>query len=219
MRPLVTLAARSLTQGCLQAREAPSPLGCRREAALWLALRCPPNVADVTGPDDPGTPTLEGAAGIFRYKDCDGAIARMRECLHAAITAAGGAPAVGSGDRALARPPPGAPDPAPHLPDIVHSTAVRWAAEPADRAAALAAFGRAAATWQPLEITVRGAAAESKGPGSQAAHTATHRSRDPPACRKVHPLGPRGTLTAGMPKRGGGAHSLPPAQSCRCHCL
>ena len=106
-----------------------------------------------------GAPTLEGAAGIFRYEDCDGAIARMRECLHKAILAAGGVPAVGGGDRALARPLPGAPAPAPHLPDIVHSTAVRWAAEPADRAAALAAFGRAAATWGPLEITVRGARA------------------------------------------------------------
>ena len=92
-----------------------------------------------------GTPTLEGAAGIFRfedcdgnpnptptltltptlilaltstltltrYEDCDGAIARMRECLHAAIVAAGGMPAVGGGDRSLARPPPGAPEPAP----------------------------------------------------------------------------------------------------------
>ena len=86
-----------------------------------------------------GAPTLEGAAGIFRYEDCDGAIARMRECLHKAILAAGGVPAVGGGDRALARQLPGAPAPAPHLPDIVHSTAVRWAAEPADRAAALAA--------------------------------------------------------------------------------
>jgi hypothetical protein len=38
----------------------------------------------------------------------------MRQCLHAAIVAAGGVPAVGGGDRALARPPPGAPSPAPH---------------------------------------------------------------------------------------------------------
>ena len=28
-----------------------------------------------------GPPTLEGAAGIFRYEDSDGAISRMRECL------------------------------------------------------------------------------------------------------------------------------------------
>ena len=52
------------------------------------------------------------------------------------------------------------------MPDIVHSTAVRWAAEPADRQAALAGFDRAAATWQPLEITVRGAAAVSKSPNA-----------------------------------------------------
>lgn len=109
-----------------------------------------------------GRPTLEGAAGIFRYEDSDGAIGKMRECLHAAITAAGGVAAVGSGDRSQAKPLPGGPageHPAPHLPDIVHSTAVRWAAEPDDRAAALASFERAAAAWQPLEIRVRGARA------------------------------------------------------------
>jgi len=104
-----------------------------------------------------GKPTLEGAAGIFRYEDTDGAIGRMRECLLDAIVAAGGMPAIGGGDRSKAKTLPGGPGgshPPPHIPDIVHSTAVRWTAEPADRAAALAGFERAAATWSPQQITV-----------------------------------------------------------------
>lgn len=107
-----------------------------------------------------GAPTLEGAAGIFRYEDCDGAIGKMRQCLLRAITASGGAPAIGGGDRSQAKPlPTFAMEPAPHIPDIVHSTALRWVAEPADQAAAHAAFSRVAAQWTPVEITVRGARA------------------------------------------------------------
>tara|TARA_B110001452_G_C15116542_1_gene389214 strand:+ start:56 stop:805 length:750 start_codon:yes stop_codon:yes gene_type:complete len=104
-----------------------------------------------------GAPTLEGAAGIFRYEDCDNAIEKMRVCLHAAILAAGGHPAVGGGDRSQAKPIPSFSrpgDPAPHLPDIVHSTALRWAGDPADQDAAHAAFKRAAAAWEPIDITV-----------------------------------------------------------------
>lgn len=106
-----------------------------------------------------GAPTLEGAAGIFRYEDCDGAVAKMRACLRDAIRDFGGAAVIGGGDKSLGKPIaafslPG--DPAPHIPDIVHSTAVRWAAEPADRTAALEAFKEAAAAWAPLEVNVRG---------------------------------------------------------------
>mmetsp|Transcript_17524 Transcript_17524/g.56506 ORF Transcript_17524/g.56506 Transcript_17524/m.56506 type:complete len:256 (+) Transcript_17524:97-864(+) len=107
-----------------------------------------------------GPPTLEGAAGIFRYEDSDGAVWAMRRCLEAAIVAAGGVPAIGGGDRSSAKPLPSfAVAPPPHLPDIVHSTAVRWSAEPPDREAAHAAFGRVAASWAPLDITVQGARA------------------------------------------------------------
>merc|ERR1711879_116281 len=97
----------------------------------------------------------EGSAGIFRYVDVDGAIARMRSCLHEAIEAAGGAPAVGV-DASKARLLPGSPegDPPPHIPDIVHSTALRWKAEPADCDAAREAFARVAADWEPLDIFV-----------------------------------------------------------------
>ena len=49
--------------------------------------------------------------------------------------------------RLIARPPP-------HIPDIVHSTLVRWTAEPDDRAAAAEAFARVAQCWTPLELTV-----------------------------------------------------------------
>lgn len=108
-----------------------------------------------------GTPTLEGAAGIFRYEDVDGAIEKMRACLREAIVAHGGLAAEGGGDRSKAKPIAGTPagEPAPHIPDIVHSTAVRWASEPPDRAKAKAAFDKAAATWAPIEIVVTGAAA------------------------------------------------------------
>ena len=106
-----------------------------------------------------GRPTLEGAAGIFRYEDCDGAVAKMRDCLHEAIRDFGGAAVIGGGDKSLGKPIAGFSlpgDPAPHIPDIVHSTAVRWATEPANRPAALEAFKEAAATWCPLEINVKG---------------------------------------------------------------
>ena len=103
-----------------------------------------------------GKPTLEGAAGIFRYEDVDGAIGKMRECLRVAIIDAGGIPAIGGGDRSQARPlPKFNVQPAPHLPDIVHSTALRWSAEPTSTDAALAAFTEVAADWKPLDIKVR----------------------------------------------------------------
>jgi len=103
-----------------------------------------------------GMPTFEGSAGIFRYDDIDGAIVAMRECLKTAITAAGGVAAEGVGDRSACRPPSSMPagEPAPHLPTIVHSTVVRWAAEPQDRAAASTGFESAAKDWTPLEFTV-----------------------------------------------------------------
>eukprot|EP00962_Isochrysis_galbana_P006033 scaffold1638_cov98-Isochrysis_galbana.AAC.1 len=147
-------------------------------------------------------PTLEGAAGIFRYDDCDGAVVRMRAALHRAIeqvrsrvpvplspsrrvflerkrtqagwrpvtspqtpsphAQAGGRAAEGGADRSLARPLPGSPagTSAPHLPDIVHSTVLRWAAEVPypERPAARAAFGRAAATVAPVTFSVSGGA-------------------------------------------------------------
>ncbi|CAE7195087.1 unnamed protein product, partial [Symbiodinium pilosum] len=101
-----------------------------------------------------GRPTLEGSAGIFRYEDTAGAVAAMRKALRGAILAAGGEPAEGGGDRSRAKPPSGTPEgePAPHIPDIVHSTVLRWTAEPADRAAAQEAFARVAESWEPLEI-------------------------------------------------------------------
>jgi hypothetical protein len=103
-------------------------------------------------------PTLEGAAGILRYEDVDGAIEAMRGCLRAAIIEAGGLAAEGGGDRSRAKPPPGSPatDPAPHIPDIVHSTALRWSAEPteAELEAAHAAFAQAAADWEPIELSI-----------------------------------------------------------------
>ena len=101
-------------------------------------------------------PTLEGAAGILRYADLDGTIAAMRAALRDAIVAAGGVAVEGGGDRSLGRPLTGAPegDIGPHIPDIVHSTLVRWTAEPDDRAAAAEAFARVAQSWTPLELTV-----------------------------------------------------------------
>ncbi|CAE7944604.1 unnamed protein product [Symbiodinium sp. KB8] len=101
-----------------------------------------------------GRPTLEGSAGIFRYEDTAGTIAAMRKALRAAIIAAGGEPAEGGGDRSKAKPPSGTPEgePAPHIPDIVHSTVLRWTAEPADRAAAQEAFAQVAESWEPVEI-------------------------------------------------------------------
>ena len=47
-----------------------------------------------------------------------------------------------------------------HIPDICHSTILRWSAEPEDRAAARAAFARAAANWEaPVAVDVARVAA------------------------------------------------------------
>ncbi|CAE8595911.1 unnamed protein product [Polarella glacialis] len=103
-----------------------------------------------------GRPTLEGSAGIFRFEDLDRSVAKMRSCLREAILAAGGSAAEGAGDRSAARVLPGSPegDPAPHLPDIVHSTVLRWTAAPEDAVAAREAFERIAASWEPLQVAV-----------------------------------------------------------------
>ena len=105
------------------------------------------------------SPTLEGAAGIWRYADLDGSVSAMRSALRGAIADVGGLAVEGGGDRSLGRPPAGAAAAAgggaPHIPDIVHSTVVRWAAEPGDRSAAAGAFDRAARR----ELSVERAAA------------------------------------------------------------
>lgn len=102
-----------------------------------------------------GPPTLEGAAGIFRYEDVDGAVGRMRGCLREAVRAAGGCAAEGL-DWSQAMPLPGTPEGqiAPQVPNIVHSTVLRWIAEPPDREAAKVAFDGVAKSWQPVNITV-----------------------------------------------------------------
>lgn len=105
-------------------------------------------------------PVLEGACGIVKYTEIGGTkhIEQMRACVRKAIQAAGGLAAEGSGSRDKARALPGAPskEPPPHIPDIVHSTVLRWASEPTESelAAAHAAFKMVAATWQPIEMTV-----------------------------------------------------------------
>mmetsp|Transcript_2212 Transcript_2212/g.3780 ORF Transcript_2212/g.3780 Transcript_2212/m.3780 type:complete len:253 (+) Transcript_2212:46-804(+) len=106
-------------------------------------------------------PTFEGSAVIFRYADVDGAVESMRKCIIQAISDAGGVAAIGGGDRSQGRPPLGgaADDPPPHVPNILHSTALRWAAEPTDRDAAKAAFASVADTWEPVEVHVQGARA------------------------------------------------------------
>ena len=100
-------------------------------------------------------PTLEGSAGIIRYEDTDGAMARMRACLREAIIEAGGRASEGF-DRSRAQALTGAKEGevAPHLPDIVHSTVLRWKDEPPDAAAAKDAFDRIASTWIPVDISV-----------------------------------------------------------------
>ena len=103
-------------------------------------------------------PTLEGAAAIFHYVDDDDGVEQMRECVRRAIEEAGGIAAVGASDRSLARAPDALPrtEPPPHIPDIIHSTAMRWAAEPsAPRAEVRAAFDAVAATWEPIALEVR----------------------------------------------------------------
>ena len=105
-------------------------------------------------------PTFEGAAGIVRYEETSpgGAIEAMRSCLQVAIRAAGGEAAVGGGDRSQAKALPGAPasDPAPHLPNIIHSTVLRWMAEPTEEelAAARAEFERVQSGWEALEFAI-----------------------------------------------------------------
>ena len=105
-------------------------------------------------------PTFEGAAGILRYDEVSpgGAIEAMRACLRDAILAAGGVAAEGSADRSAAKALPGSPpqEPAPHLPNIIHSTVLRWAAEPSDAEvqATRAEFERVGADWEPLDFTV-----------------------------------------------------------------
>merc|ERR1712048_661271 len=66
---------------------------------------------------------------------------------------------MGGSDKSKAKPLAGSPagEPAPHIPDIVHSTAVRWTAEVRDKAAAQVAFKEAAANWKPIEITASAA--------------------------------------------------------------
>jgi hypothetical protein len=102
------------------------------------------------------TPTLEGSAGIFHFEDVDGTIGAIREALRCAIIEAGGLPVMGGGDRTLGKPIIGAPDGEipPHIPDIVHSTLLRWKAEPDDRMAAAKAFDSVTRSWTPLEISV-----------------------------------------------------------------
>ena len=107
-----------------------------------------------------GAPLLEGAAGIVKYEEVGGTahIEAMRACVRKAILAAGGVAAEGSEPRDKARALPGTAkdEPAPHIPNIVHSTVLRWAAEPTSEqlAAAHAAFKAVAATWEPVELTV-----------------------------------------------------------------
>lgn len=108
-------------------------------------------------------PTLEGSTAIFRFEDSDGAISKMRAALKEAISMAGGSAAEGAGDRSLSYAPDGVSsvehEIGPHIPDIVHSTAVRWAAEPADREVAASTFAKAAETWAPVEVVVQSAKA------------------------------------------------------------
>merc|ERR1740133_640157 len=109
-----------------------------------------------------GAPTLEGAAAIFRYSEDGSAVERMRECVRAAINRAGGIAAEGSQDRSLARAPTTVllSEPAPHIPNILHSTALRWAEEPTgDREELQTAFNEVAATWVPVAVSVRGVTA------------------------------------------------------------
>lgn len=102
------------------------------------------------------TPTLEGSAGIFHYEDVDGTIGAIREALRCSIIEAGGVPVMGGGDRTLGKSIIGAPDDEipPHIPNIVHSTLLRWKAEPDDRKAATEAFDSVTRSWMPLNISV-----------------------------------------------------------------
>lgn len=152
---------RAFTGGPLETGEGGPRLA---EAARWAAVLD----AAAAMPEWPkGTitlrmnaPSFEGAAGILRYDEVSpgGAIDAMRACLRQAIAAAGGVAAEGSADRSSARALSGASasEPAPHLPNIIHSTVLRWAAEPSEEEvqAARAEFERVGASWEPLEFTV-----------------------------------------------------------------
>lgn len=132
------------------------------EADRWSAVLAAARAAPAwpTSPFDlrMGPPQLEGAAGIVKYEDSSGGIEAMRRCLREAIIAAGGLPAEGGADRSHAKPLPASPpnEPPAHIPDIVHSTVLRWAAEPteAELAAAHAAVDRVAASWEPLDVPI-----------------------------------------------------------------
>jgi hypothetical protein len=134
---------------------------CTRWRAVLDAARAMPEwpEASATITLRLGPPTLEGAAGIVRYEEVGGGcMAAMRACLNAAIAAAGGRAAEGGGDRSQCLALPGAPphEPPPHLPNIIHSTVLRWASEPSEEevAASHAAFKAAAASWEPLVIDI-----------------------------------------------------------------
>ena len=102
-----------------------------------------------------GIPTLEGSAGIFWYEDLDGAVEKMRSCFREAIASAGGRANEGA-DKSNGLPLPGSSvgEPAPHVPNIVHSTVLRWPSEPADPAVAKEAFQTVAASWKPFDVVV-----------------------------------------------------------------
>ena len=111
-------------------------------------------------------PTLGKTAAIFRYEDIDGGIEKMRECLQESIAEAGGVSGVGSDTRG-GKSLPGSQAPPPHIPDIVHSTLMRWAGEPPESWAGAAGAEKAetygqweslAEAWEPMAITVRGGA-------------------------------------------------------------
>ena len=147
---------RAFTAGPLISRES--------EAQLWGSI-LDAAASMAAWPTGPITlkmlaPTFEGAVGILRYEEVapGGAIEAARRCLGEAISAAGGQAAVGGGDRTHCRPPTGSPigSPAPHLPDIIHSTVLRWASEPTEPEVEMAreSFEAVAGAWEPLEFRV-----------------------------------------------------------------
>lgn len=134
------------------------------EAARWAAV-LDAAAAAPSWPSGPITlrmlaPQFEGAAGIIRYEEVSpgGKVEAMRGALRDAIAAAGGVAAEGSSDRSLAKALPGAPsgEPPPHLPNIIHSTVLRWASEPSEQdiGTIRAAFERIASCWEALEFSV-----------------------------------------------------------------
>ena len=136
----------------------------KSEATRWMAVLDAAS-AMPSWPNGPVklrmmAPTFEGAAGIMRYEELapGGAIDAMRACLREAIMLAGGVPAEGSADRSHAKPLGGAPasEPPPHLPNIIHSTVLRWATEPSEAEVerVRSVFEQVAASWTPLDFTV-----------------------------------------------------------------